>query len=261
MLSAFVSYLPNLLGAILLILAGWLVGHLVRAGTGKIGDGLNRLFDRTLRVRGLSRFRISPWATRLLGNVLFWLIILLFITAATRVARLDAFSSWLDRIVAYLPTLIAGGLIVLVGYLISVLARDLVAATFSTAGLWHSHLAGMAAQSAIFLTGLIIGIDQIGVNVTFLVIVAAIVLGAVLLGMSAAFALGARGLVEDLIGAHHMKQQFQPGQIARIGDLEGEILEFTATGVVLATEQGRTTIPAKAFNRDVMVLITPGDDG
>ena len=198
---------------------------------------------------------------RLLGNVLFWLIILLFITAATRVARLEAFSNLLDRIVAYLPTLIAGGLIVLVGYLVSIPARDLVAATVSSIGIWHSRLAGGAVQGAIVLTGLIIGIDQIGIDVTFLVIVIAIVLAAVLLGMSAAFALGAKGLVEDLIGAHYMRQQFQPGQVARIGDLEGEILELTATGVVLATAQGRATIPAKAFNQQTMVLVTPSDDG
>ncbi len=261
MLGAFIAYVPNLLGAILLVLAGWLVGYLVRAGTGKLGDGLNRLFDQTLRVRGLSRFRISPRGMRLFGNVLFWLIILFFITAATRVARLDTFSNWLDQIVAYLPTLIAGGLIILVGYLASILARDLVAATFSSAGPWQSHMAGAAAQGTIFLTSLIIGIDQIGINVTFLVIVAAIVLGAVMMGLSIAFALGARGLVEDLIGAHYLKQQFQPGQVARIGDFEGEILELTATGIVLATAQGRTTIPAKAFNQQPVILVTPSDNG
>ena len=65
--------------------------------------------------------------------------------------------------------------------------------------------------------------------------------------------------IEDLIGAHYMKRQFQPGQIARIGDIEGEILELTATGVVLATPEGRTLVPAKAFNQQALVLVTPAD--
>ena len=260
LLDSFVLYLPSLLGAAVLLLAGWVIARTVRAGTARLGDGLNRLLDRFLRVRGLARFRLSSRALRLSGNVLFWLIILFFITAATKVAKLDAFSSWLDRIVAYLPTLIAGGLIMLFGYLVSTLVRDLVSATLSSAGLAHSRLAGTAAQGATFLTALIIGIDQIGIDVTFLVIVVAIILGAVLMGVSLAFALGARGLVEDLIGAHYMKQQFQPGQIARVGDVEGEILELTATGVVLATSEGRTFVPAKAFNQQTLVLVTPADD-
>ncbi len=258
--TAILAYIPSLVGALLLLLAGWVIARLFRAGARRIGDGTNRILDRFMNAESLARFRLSPAAFDMIGNILFWLIILFFITAATRVAGLDAFSSWLERIVAYLPTLLAGGLIILAGYLVSALVRDLAAATLASAGIVQSELFGMIAQGVTFLTAVVIGIDQIGIDVTFLVTVIAIVLAATLAGLSLAFGLGARTLVSNLIGARYLQQQFHPGQVARIGNIEGEILELTPTSVILASAEGRTMIPAKVFNEETAVLITPADD-
>jgi hypothetical protein len=260
LLDTMLGYLPNLIGALLLLLLGWMLARLVRAAAGRLGDAVNRLLDRLMRLGGLTRFRLSPRALKLIGNAAFWLVILFFITAATRVAQLDAFSSWLDRILAYLPTLLAGALIILAGYLVSALVRDLVAATLGSAGLAQNELFGAVAQGATFLTAVVIGIDQIGIDVTILITLIAIVVGAMLAGLSLAFGMGSRDFVSNLIGAHYLQQHLQPGQTARIGEIEGEVLELTPTSVVLATAKGRTTIPAKVFNEAATVVMTPGDD-
>ncbi len=260
LLDTMVGYLPNLIGALLLLLVGWMLARVVRAVAGRLGDTVNRILDRFVRIGSPTRFRLSPQALKLIGNAAFWLVILFFITAATRVAQLDAFSSWLGRILAYLPTLLAGALIILAGYLVSALVRDLVAATLGSAGVAQSELFGAAAQGATFLTAAVIGIDQIGIDVTVLIALIAIVVGAVLAGLSLAFALGSRVFVSNLIGAHYLQQHLQPGQTARIGEIEGEVLELTPTSVVLATAMGRTTIPAKMFNEAATVVMTPGDD-
>jgi hypothetical protein len=52
--------------------------------------------------------RFSEAALKLLGDATFWMMILFAVTLATRILGLVAFSAWLDRVVAYLPTLLAG---------------------------------------------------------------------------------------------------------------------------------------------------------
>ncbi len=255
----FVTYIPSLVGALVLLLLGWVFARLVRAGIVKGGDAANRLLDRFLTVGSWAGMRLSSRVLALVGNAAFWVIILFFITAATETARLDAFSSWLDGIVAYLPTLVAGGLIVLVGYLISTLVRDLVATTMSSAGLSQSALFGTLAQGVTFLTAVVIGIDQIGVDVSFLVTIVAIAIASVLGSLALAFGLGARTFVSNLIGAHYLQQEMQPGQMARFGAVEGEVLELTPTSVVLATEEGRMSVPAKTFNEEITIVLTPAD--
>ena len=188
----FVEFLPTLVGAIVILVVGWLIARVLRSLGVRFANWLNGFFDRRFGTERARRLQISNAGVRLIGNVIFWIIILFFVTAATRVLGLDAFSAWLDRVVVYLPTLLAGGLIILVGLLISALARDLTSAAVASAGFPHADLFGASVQAAILLTALVLGINQIGIDVTLLITLIAIMVAAVLGSLSLAFALGAR---------------------------------------------------------------------
>lgn len=254
----FIEFIPNLVGALLLVLAGWIVARLLRSAGAKLAVWFNGFVDRSFGRERAPYLRLSTASVTLIGNVTFWVIILLFITAATRVLGLTAFSDWLDQVVGYLPTLLAGGLIILVGVVISTLVRDLTAATVASAGVAYSDLFGRGAQAVVLVTALIIGINQIGIDVTLLVTLVSILFAAVCISFALAFALGARTFVGNLIGAHYLQQYYHPGQLARLGDIEGEVLELTPTSVILASERGRVTVPAKIFNESATLLLSKG---
>jgi hypothetical protein len=257
---SFVEYLPHLGAAILLLLVGWLVASLVRGATVRLAGGFDTVLARVGRwSASRRRLQLTPGARKLIGNVVFWLIILLFVSMAARVARLEVFTIWLDRIVAYLPTLIAGGLILLAGYFVSTLVRDLVTAALDSAGSTQSELLGRIAQGGIFLAATVIGLDQVGINITFLTALFSIVAGGLLLSLALAFGLGARVLVANLLGARQLQRLLEPGQIARISGMEGQVLELTSTSVVLATDDGRMAVPAKLFQEEAF-LIKAADD-
>lgn len=251
-----VEYLPSLVGAALILLAGWLIARLVRSAAMKFAGWLNRVVDQRMGPERAPYLRLSNTRVALFANGIFWLIILIFVAAATRVLGLETFSAWLDQVVAYLPTLLAGGLIILVGFLVSNIAKDLTVATLASAGVAHADLMGRVAQAAILMTALILGINQIGIDVTLLIALIAIVVGGLVGSMTLAFAIGARELVRNLIGAHYLQQHYQLGQNVRIGDSEGEIVEFSPVFAVLATATGRVTIPAKAIMEASSTLLT-----
>lgn len=251
-----IDYLPTLIGAVLILLAGWVIARLLRAVSTRVLRWLNVFLDRRLDSDRARKLQLSNTAVRLVGNVVFWVVILFFITAATRLLGLDAFSAWLDRLVVYIPTLLAGALIILVGFLVSALARDLTAAAIASAGVARAEIFGGVVQAAILATALIIGINQIGVDVTLLITLIAILVAAAAGSLALAFALGARSFVGNLIGAHYVQQIYQPGQQVRMGGVEGQILEVTPVSVVLATERGRVSIPAKVFTDEETTLLT-----
>ena len=212
-------------------------------------------FERRLAPEHARHLHLSNTGVKLLGNVAFWVVMLIFVAAASRVLGMDVFTSWLDSIVGYLPTLFAGGLIILFGLLVSTLVRDLATAAAASAGFTQANLIGRLLQASILITTLVLGLGQIGVDVSLLITLIAILAAAISGSLALAFALGARSLVDNLIGAHYLQQIYRPGQHARMGDVEGEILELTPVSVVLATEQGRITVPAKVFNDQTTGLI------
>lgn len=253
--SRVVEYTPNLLGALGLLLLGWLVARLLRTFAVKAMHVVELLLHRLSR--GQTARTIPSGSVEIVGGILFWVVILFFAAAATHVLGLGAFSSWLQSLVTYLPTLMAGALIIIAGVLLAGLARDLTVAAVSTFPENQRQLLGRIVQGAVLVTAVAVGADQIGVRITFLVILAAVVTSAVVGGIALAVSLGSRAYVANLIGAHHLRQAFGVGQRVRIGELEGMILELTAVSIVLETDQGRVNIPAKVYNEAPIVLLAP----
>ena len=248
------QYLPSILGAFLLLVLGWIVARVLRTLAIRAAIIIDRMLSRLSAGPNSERTKLPQSSAKILGSVVFWVVLLFFITAATQVLGLSAFTAWLAGVVNYVPTLFAGALIVVAGFLLSRLARDLVVATSAIAGAKQRELLGRTVQALILITALLVGADQIGIKVTFLVIIAAAAGGTIAASVALALSLGARNYVANLIGGHHLRQTFSVGQNVKMAGFEGRILEFTPVAVVLETEEGRVTLPAKLFGEEPIVL-------
>ncbi len=259
-LLALLAYIPYLLSALALLAVGWVIARLVRVLIEKAAAGFDVILQNLGKKTANRSLRMTPGIIALIGNISFWIILLLFTTIATRVGRLDTINSWLDRIIAYVPTLLVGGLIALVGYVLSKYVREIIVTTAATTASRQGKLLGLIAQSVILLTSVVISLDQIGIDITFLTTLLGILIGASLLSLAIAFGFGARAFVGNLIGAQQVQQLIQQGETARIGDAEGQVLEITPTSVVLLTEQGRINVPAKLFQEQSALILSKDED-
>jgi len=252
------EYAPSVIGATLILLAGWLIARLLRSLAVKLMGVLELLLHRVSRGRGAASPRIPSASVEIVGSILFWVVILFFVAAATQVMGLSVFTAWLKDLVSYLPTLLAGALIILAGVLFSGLARDVTVAALPALAEPQRLLLGRLVQGTLLMAAIVVGADQVGIKITFLVILAAVVTSAIVGGVALAVSLGARAYVSNLIGAHYLRQAFRAGQRVRMGGLEGTILELTAVSVIIETADGRVTVPAKVFNEEPIVLLGRG---
>ncbi len=253
------QYLPSILGAFLLLLIGWVIARVLRTLAVRAAIMVDRTLSRFTAPGGVERAKLPPSSAKILGSIVFWVVLLFFITAATQVLGLNAFTAWLAGVVNYVPTLFAGALIIAAGFLVSRLARELVVATSALAGPKQRELLGRTVQAIILVTALLVGADQIGIKVTFLVIIAAAAGGTAAASVALALSLGARTYVANLIGGHHLRQTFSVGQHVKISGFEGRILELTPVSMILETVEGRVTLPAKVFGEEPIVLKIGGD--
>ena len=254
-LNAAAAYLPSFAAAIAILLIGWILARLVRGALRHVSNWTNRALDRVFRHGALASARVSARANTVVGEFAFWTVLFMAATIAANVAGLTVLSDWLGAVVAHLPNVAAGLVIIVVGYFLSVLGGEEVAAAARSAKAAHSALVGRLAQGAIFIAALIVGLDQIGIDVTFLVALFGITLGAALFGLSLAFGLGARDFVSNVIGARNARAELERGLTVRIGDIEGEVLEVTATQIAVDTPEGRRLVPARQFDREGLAIV------
>lgn len=260
-LARTIGELPAVIGAVLLLLAGWVLAKLLR---GLVNRSLALLEAGVARLVGegrASRLRLTR-SSAVLGAIVFWAVLLFFVTTATQLLGLVTFTEWLTRLLVYLPTLIAGLLIVVAGYLLSRFVADVIHSTPGSMAPAQRSVVARAAQVTILAGALLVGADQVGIKVTFLAIFAGAALLAIAGGVVVATSLGARVHVANLIGGHQLRQSYAVGQRIRVAGHEGRILELTAHSAVLETSEGRVSVPGRLFSEEVVVLrTTDADDG
>ena len=255
MIESFLEFLPLLLGALVTLLVGWLLARLARSVMIKLMGG----FDRFSGYIGLGKLipagRVSDASVRIVANIVFWIIILFFLTSATNLLGLTMFSGWLDRLVAHLPNILSGALIIFAGVVFGNLANDAAQTAARNMPPRQRTLLGRSAQAFTLVTMVVIGMDQIGIDITLLITVIAVVIGTVLGGLSIAFSLGSRTFVSNLIGARYLGNEYRVGEKVRIGQIEGVILEVSSVAVFLDTAEGRLVVPAKIFGEEPSLLM------
>lgn len=259
LLEIFLNYLPQVLGAVLLLLAGWIAAALLRMATVRAVRGLGWFLPRILPGAAATRSR-RALPPGLIGGVVFWVTILAFAAAAAQVLGLTVFAAWLDAIFGHLPLIALAAVIVIAGVVISQLLREAVIGAAAAAGLEYRAMLGYAAQAAVLAAVAVIGLDLVGLDITFLVVLAAILVGAVSGGAALAFGLGSQGLVSNLLGVRAIRHRLKEGDNIRIGDLEGRVVELGRRTVILETGEGRVTVPGHYFSEQPCTLLMREDE-
>ena len=252
------GYLPRVAVAILVLIVGWFIARLLRSLIMRAIKRLDLFWQKFIAKRGLEQLQPRHPPARIVGELVFWLLILVFVTLATEILGLGIVGTWLQELVSFLPLAAAGILVVLVGFVLASLARDLVGSAASSVGISRGDLLARTVQIIILFTAIIIGVEQVGIDVAFLTTIIGIVLAAVLGGLALAFGLGARTHVSNIIAANQLRNFYQVGDKVRVGDIEGRILDITVSRLIIETETGNADVPAKLFDEQVTIVTEKG---
>ena len=254
-LESIVTYLPIVLTAVAVLVIGWLIARVIRSLVRRALESMDWLFAR-LAPRSAGRSEALARATsRAISTVVFWIVLLVFAASALRILGGSLFERWTENLLAYLPSAIGGIIIIVVGFTGGTLVRHVLEQASVGLGVGQSSLLGRLAQAVIVVSCVVIGIDQLGVDVAFLVQLTTVTAAAVFGGIALVFALGTRQHLANLIGAHYARKHYAPGDFVKIGAYQGRIVEIVDGCVFLETDAGDVSVPAQNFSAEAFVKI------
>jgi hypothetical protein len=253
--ESLVTYLPVVLSAIAVLLAGWLIAHLIRSGVRRALESMDWLFARFVPRAGGRSETLARVTGRAVSNVVFWLVLLVFAASALRILGGTLFERWTENLLAYLPSAIGGVIIIVIGFTGGTVARYVLEQASVGLGVGQSSLLGRLAQAVIVMSCIVIGIDQLGVNVNFLIQLTTVTAAAVFGGIALVFALGTRAHLANQIGAHYARKHYAPGDNVKIGGVQGRVVEITDGCVFIETADGDVSVPGQQFSSEVFVKL------
>jgi small-conductance mechanosensitive channel len=251
-------FLPNILGAVGLLLGGWLLALLLQRLSARVTRRFDGLARRSHVDGALQRIGVHRPLSEVVGAFVFWTVFLFFVAGATEAFGLPVLSTWLTGVAFFLPRIAAALLVLLAGVLIANFARDAVLAASATANVAYGEALAHIVRTVLLSVAVLIAVNELGIEVTILTVTLGVVLGATFGGVALAFGLGARTAVSNIIGSHYIRQIIRVGQTVRLGVVQGEVEAITPTAIILRNGDGRVIVPAKEFSETVSMLPAVG---
>jgi small-conductance mechanosensitive channel len=242
---------PAVLAAITL-LAGFALAWMLKRGAAIFVGWINRISA------GDAEPAVSAKFEQMLQQFVFWAILLITAVACLYLLGGEQ-SNYLDALWTGVTRVLVAASIVAVGHVVGVLARHL-------ANGLSQHLdmpvLPRLAYLLIIIVALVMALAHLGLDVSLITFGALVAGGVFLASIGLAFALGARTLVANLAAQSEMGR-YRPGDRLRVDGVEGTVLEIDRTGLVLATPEGSSRIPAARFADSTVVLLQElqRDDG
>jgi hypothetical protein len=200
-----VDLIPNVLGAILVLLVGYLIAKgiqsLIRGGLRRAG--LDRAVNESPAGNVVSR--VTPSPSHAIGLVAFWALFLGAISLAVSVLGIDALNAVMGSIYAYLPNVLAAILILIVAVVVSAGVSGLVSRAMGdtpTGKLVAGIVPGIIFSMAIFMV-----LNQLQIAPAIVTITYAALLGALALGSALAFGLGGRNVAARMLETAYISGQ------------------------------------------------------
>jgi hypothetical protein len=204
--TVFFSWVPALLGAIVVLIIGYILANVVAKLVARAGEqaGLDRTLHRG--PGGNTVRKIVPRPSRLLGTIAFWAILLSAISLAASVLHIKALTAFVGAVWGYLPNVIAAIAIFIVAGLIATAVSTLAARVMGDTGIGRVVATGVPILVMTIATFMIL--DQLQIAHNIVLITYAALLGAIALGSALAFGLGGRDVAARMLeGAYSNVQQ------------------------------------------------------
>jgi ABC-type multidrug transport system fused ATPase/permease subunit len=208
-----VEYLPQLIGAIVVLVVGYLLAKLLDKVITKLLQK-GRLDERLNANQG-GRYaeKISPGGkpSRLVGGVVFWVIMLFVISSAIGTLGIPALTGFMNLVMGYLPNVLAALLIFIVAAAVAGavggLAHRMMGDT-PTGRIVRAGAPALIMAIALFMILTQLGIAPVIVTVTYIALI-----GALAVASALAFGLGGREAAADLVNSGYRKAREQNGQV------------------------------------------------
>lgn len=190
------NFLPELLGAIIVMI----VGLIVAAGLERLVERVIYYLrlDNLLRQLGVEAFmergNLKLNAGHFLGQLVYWFFIVVFLLAASDILGFSAFSDFLRDVLNYIPRVVVAGLILLAALVVARFVKHLIRVSVMGARLHAAKTLGHIAWWGVFVFGFLAALVQLGVAVQ--------IINTLITGLVAMLAL-AGGLAFGLGGKEH----------------------------------------------------------
>lgn len=195
-------FIPNLIGAIIVFLIGWVVA----LGIGKlvaeilIRIKVNHFFERAGWKAALEKAELKVNPSEFIGAIVKWILVIVFLSVAVEILGLVEFASFLKSILAYLPNVVVAAFILVVTIILVDIVEKIIRAAVEGIRVGYGHLVSTIVKWSIWVFAILAILQQLRFEAADWIfdLIKIIFVGIVAMG-AIAFGLGGKEVAAEIL--------------------------------------------------------------
>jgi hypothetical protein len=207
--------IPAMLGALVILFAGYLLAKLVEQATERLLHRirLNQALERGGVMDAVERGGSHFNPTKVVGKTLFWILMFGVIMVAATALGMESLASVFTELVGYLPSLMAAIVILIVGIVLGRFTGGLIMA--SAGAVQGAPTLARVGRLGVVMLSVFMALQELGVATDIVTTAFAILFGAVAFGLALAFGLGNRELAGQITREWYQRYRAESEAIER----------------------------------------------
>ncbi len=240
--SVAAEQVPRIVTALVVVIVGAILAKLVEK---ILSASLRRLhFDALLErlgvKRALERLGLRQSPSRAISRLIYLLLVILFVQAATVAVGLDTIADAIGAFFTYLPNVVSAAVVALLGSIIAQFAGDTVSQAAQESGVDFAPGLGRMVAAVIMFVVALMAINQLKIDTAIIHTVVTVVLSAMALMMALSFGLGSRHITRSIVAGYYVRKLVEVGKPIQVAGESGVLRAVTPTSVLVEGEDGTT---------------------
>lgn len=249
LINQFVDFVPRFIFAAFILLIGYLVAKGISIILKKVLEkiGFDRIGEKLNEISIVKQLQTEIKLSQIVSKVLYYFIMLGFITDATRTLGVGAITGLVEKLVNFVPQLIVAAIMLQIGVLVAETLKNAVVSICKSFNVPSAKLIGSIVFTFFSVITLISALGQAGINTELLESSFNLIIGGIILAFSVGYGFASRDVLANLLASFYNTNRFQLGQTIQIDEIKGKIVHIDNTSITLQTGDSQTVFPLQVI--------------
>ncbi|MBK8566992.1 MAG: mechanosensitive ion channel [Saprospiraceae bacterium] len=257
-LARFLGAIPNVIGAALVLLIGWLIAKVVAKALQKVFASLkiDRFGEKINETEFATKANFKIVLSSFLSKLVYYLLMLVFVMAATDVLGMPIVSQMVSDLIGYLPRLLSALVLFVLGIYLAEFVKNIVLTTTNALGISSGKIIANFVFYLIFLTLTISALAQASIETSLITSNLTVILGGVVMAFAIGYGFASKDTMANFLASFYSKNKVRVGDYVQIDGSKGRVIAMDSTSITLQGEGKIIVIPLSKLTSDKVEIFS-----
>lgn len=251
LLQQFLDVIPNVLGALIVFIIGWMLAKLVARIVKNILEriGIDQLAAKLNDIDIVQRTSLKVIPSVLISKILYYILLLVFSIVSAEILQVEPVSQLVLDILNYIPLIISAALVLFIGVFLADALKNIVQTTTESLGIPSAKIISSFVFYFVILMSIITALTQVGIDTDFISTNLSLVIGGAVVAFALGYGLASKDTMSNYLASFYSKERFLVGDVISINGTKGEIIYMDSNSLTLQTNESKIIVPLSILTK------------